>query len=63
MSQTRMQAGRAVAAYIDNGLGRRIVISRDESGCYGSTILLAMTQAEAWEAISVLRQLVKELPP
>lgn len=30
MSPTKMRAGRAVAAYIDNGLGRRLVIAPDD---------------------------------
>lgn len=65
MSQTKMRAGRLVAVYVDDALGRRIVVATE--GTLGftleRTVVVATTQAEARAAIAALTQLAEELPP
>ena len=62
MSATKQNCGpHAVALYIDNAQGRRLMIA--VSSNFATPVLIAMTQAEAREAIAVLRQLAEELPP
>lgn len=60
-----MRAGRLVAAYVDDGLGRRLVLAQEhEAGiALERTLVFALTQTEAREAIAALRQLAEELPP
>lgn len=62
---TKMRAGALVAAYVDDSMGRRLVLGTsllDESGGRG-TLILAKTQREATAVIATLRQLSEELPP
>ena len=62
-THTKMKAGRLVAVYVEDGQGRRIVLSDERhEGCLERP-LLATTQAEARHAVTVLKQLLEELPP
>jgi hypothetical protein len=65
MAKTKMQAGRVVAVYVDDGQGRRLVIANEHPSGYAldRPLVFALTQAEAKAAIAVLRQLAEELPP
>lgn len=65
-----MQAGRLVAAYVEDAMGRRLVIGAaakvtpsSSTSYVDQPITFAETQAEAKEAIRVLRELAQELPP
>lgn len=65
MSRTKMQAGRLVAVYVDDGLGRRVVLGAADARdpvCH-TPITLATTQREMKAAIATLHQLCEELPP
>ena len=61
MGQTKMRCGLAVAAYVDDGQGRRIVVASEDRRML-RPVPLATTKAEARAAIAVLRQLAEELP-
>ena len=65
--RTKQRAGRAVAIYIDDGQGRRLVVAEANTDVTRpmlfDPVLIAMTQREAKDAIAVLRQLAEELPP
>lgn len=65
MAKTKMEAGRLVAIYVDDGQGRRLVIADKHSSGFAldRPLVFATTQTEAREAIGVLRQLAEELPP
>lgn len=65
MSATKMKCGRCVAAYVQDGQGRRLVLAREhESGfLLESPLVLALTQGEARDAIRTLYNLLEELPP
>ncbi len=60
-----MQAGRAVAVYVDDGQGRRLVLADTDRHGYAleKVIVVAMHQGEARAAIAALKQLAEELPP
>lgn len=73
MSKTVQQAGRLVAAYIDNGQGRRVVLGEPEDRVgggllglgervEGKTLVVGRTQAEVKACIATLYQLLEELP-
>lgn len=62
MAKTKMDAGLCIAAYVDDGMGRRLVIAPKTDG-FNTTVIVATTQAEAKAAIGALRQLAEELPP
>jgi hypothetical protein len=57
-----MSCGRLVAAYVDDGQGRRLVVARAEERAFNETLVLALTQEEARAAIRTLYQLLEELP-
>ena len=63
-THTKMKCGQLVAAYVQDGLGRRLVLAEpdDFTTAYGKTLVLASTQEEAKAAIAVLYQLLEELP-
>jgi hypothetical protein len=66
--KTKQRAGRAVAVYVEDALGRRLVVAAPHVYAPGElfladTVVIALTQQEAKEAIAVLRQLAEELPP
>lgn len=61
-TQTKLQAGRAVAAYVEDGQGRRLLVASPGS-FLSNPVIVAMTQKEAKEAIGALKQLMEELPP
>lgn len=67
MITTKMKAGRLVAAYVDDALGRRLVIGDSRERKFGqaidSVLVAATTQAEARELVATIRQLAEELPP
>lgn len=53
-----------IAAYIDDPMGRRLVLTPpDTAYSTGEPIQIATTQTEAREVIRVLRELAQELPP
>lgn len=58
----KRRAGQAIAVYIEDGQGRRIVIGREERGVVRDAALVATTKAEARHAAAVLRQMADELP-
>lgn len=67
--KTKMQAGNLVAVYIDDPMGRRLVLAKpDPSPITGAVhaavdpILIGATQSEVREVIRVLRELMQELP-
>lgn len=63
MSQTKMHAGRLVAIYVDDGLGRRLLLaSRAPTGLLERPIVAAFTRADARALIATLTQLAEELP-
>jgi type I site-specific restriction endonuclease len=64
-SHTKMMAGRLVAAYVEDGMGRRLVVAEPDeyTTAFGKTLVFAHTQSEAKAAIATLRQLLEELPP
>jgi hypothetical protein len=67
-SRTKQHAGRAVAVYIDDGQGRRLVVATahvfsDGLGALFDPVIVALTKEEAMHASAVLRQLADELPP
>jgi hypothetical protein len=62
---TKMKAGALVAAYVDDSMGRRLVLGTnmlDESSGRG-TLIVAKTRREAAAVIATLHQLAEELPP
>lgn len=60
---TKQPAGpHAVAVYVDNAMGRRLLVA-PRTDRYAEMVTLATTQAEAREVIAALRQLAEELPP
>jgi len=65
MSHTKMKAGRLLAVYVDDGQGRRLVLAEpeDDNLVASRTLVFARTQAEAFDALATIRQLVEELPP
>jgi hypothetical protein len=61
---TKQPAGpHAVAVYVDNSLGRRLLVAPRADVGYAKMVTLATTQAEARDVIAALRQLAEELPP
>lgn len=62
MSKTKMQAGRLVAAYVDDGQGRRVVLADPNVGGWSRTMVVGMTQREVRATIATLHQLLEELP-
>lgn len=62
MGQTKMRAGRLVAAYVDDAMGRRVVLA-DGEGWLSRVLVVGMTRRELRETIAVLMQLAEELPP
>lgn len=63
MSRTLQACGpHAVAAYIDDGQGRRVIVGTPSRGAVEKPVLLAETREEARQVIAVLRQLAEELP-
>lgn len=64
-THTKMPAGKLVAAYIEDGQGRRLVLAQEGSQglVLERPLVLATTQAEAKQAIATLKQLSEELPP
>lgn len=67
--KTQMKAGNLVAAYVDDPMGRRLVLAQpDPSPVTGKVysavdpIQIGTTQAEVREVIRVLRELMQELP-
>lgn len=58
----KRRAGQAVAVYVDDGLGRRVVVGREGGGTIRDVVLVASTKAEARHAAAVLRQMADELP-
>jgi hypothetical protein len=64
MSRVSMRAGIAIASYVDDGLGRRLLVAREgKYGAQESPVVIAMNQREAKAVISTLIQLMEELPP
>lgn len=68
--KTKMKAGRCVATYVDDAMGRRLTLTEvGPSGllgmlvAQGESIVFATNQREAQEAIKTLRELTQELPP
>jgi hypothetical protein len=63
--KTKMKAGRCVAAYVDDGMGRRLVLGVPDGERYQHVepITVAQTQGEAQDLVRVLRELAQELPP
>lgn len=63
-SHTKMKAGLLVAVYVEDGQGRRLVLAQEHKHglVLENVLILATTQAEAKQAISVLKQLAEELP-
>lgn len=62
MSQTKLIAGRAVAVYVDDGQGRRVIIATEDRGVLRNPVVVALTRSELRLAISALRMLEDELP-
>lgn len=62
MSATKLRAGRAVAVYVDDGQGRRIIIATEDRGALRDPVVLATNRAELRHVISALRTLAEELP-
>lgn len=67
--KTQMKAGNLIAAYVDDPMGRRLILAKpDYSHITGSVlaavdpVLIGTTQTEVREVIRVLRELMKELP-
>jgi hypothetical protein len=60
--RTNMKAGLAVATYVENGQGRRLLVSAGDHG-YLQPVTLATNRREANDAIAALKQLSEELPP
>lgn len=67
--KTQMKAGNLVAVYVDDPMGRRLVLAKpDPSPITGTVhtaidpILVGTTQTEVREVIRVLRELMQELP-
>lgn len=63
MAKTKMRAGHLVAVYVEDGLGRRLVLADHDPDALSllRPLVFARTQREA--KIAVLRQLLEELPP
>jgi hypothetical protein len=61
MSTKQKCGSHAIAIYVDNAQGRRLLVAVADD--FAKPVLIAMTQTEAREAIAVLRQLAEELPP
>lgn len=58
-----MKAGTLVAAYVDDPMGRRLVLAqRDTAHGASDPIQIGTTQTEVREVIRVLRELMQELP-
>lgn len=62
-TQTKIQAGALVAAYVENSLGRQLVLGDPARGVIDQPLLIGKTQAEVKEVIRVMRELAQELPP
>lgn len=54
--------GQAVAVYIEDGLGRRVVLAGRDGGALSNPIVIATTKAELRRAAAVLREMADELP-
>ena len=58
----KRRAGRAIAVYVDDALGRRVVLGREDGGTIRDVVLVASTKTEARHAAATLRALADELP-
>lgn len=66
MTKTLQRAGALVAAYIDDPMGRRLILSKVEGArrlVAETSVQIGTTQAEVADVIRVLRELAQELPP
>ena len=66
MTKTLQRAGALVAAYIDDPMGRRLILSKVEGTrqlVAETSVQIGTTQAEVADVIRVLRELAQELPP
>jgi len=62
MSKTTQTARLVQVTYIDDGMGRRLVLSRTGQAV-AETMPVATNQRDVAELVVVLRQLKEELPP
>jgi len=62
MSKTTRSARLVRVTYIEDAMGRRLVVSRTGQAV-AETMPVASTQRDVAELISVLRELKEELPP
>ncbi len=60
--KTIQRGGRALVAYVDDGLGRRLVVAREDGDGTAESIVVALDRAEARDFVAVLRGLLQELP-
>ena len=66
MAKTLQRAGALVAAYIDDPMGRRLILSKVEGTrqlVAETSVQIGTTQVEVAAVIKVLRELAQELPP
>lgn len=60
-----MRAGKLVAVYVDDALGRRLVLADESAGglTLERVLVLGTTQTDVRAVIVTLTQLLEELPP